>query len=138
MPILLNIRRTSRRPLFRPWGYAVACLLIVLGLGYVQLKAPTLGSFPTFAVDSRPVGHASVQRFKIETITITSEVEPYSQALAGQNLVDSGREGLYLPSLKNEGVEKALKITEISALPDLFAIEDATDKEKNVQALMTY
>jgi len=133
---LVKHTSTSWRPLFRPWGYAVACLLIVLGLGYVQLQAPTLGSFPTFDVDSRPVGHASVQRFKIETITITSEVEPYSQALAGQNLVDSGREGLYLPSLKNEGVEKALKITEISALPDLFAIEDATDKEKNVQALV--
>ena len=127
---------TSWPPLFRPWGYAIACPLIVLVIGYVQLQAPTLESYPTFAVDSRPADHASVQRFKIETITITSEVEPYSQALAVQNLVDSGREGSNISSPKNEGVEKALNITEISALPDSRAIEDTTDKEKNVQALL--
>jgi ankyrin repeat protein len=126
----------SWRPLFRPWGYAVTCLLIAFGIGYVQLQAPTLDSYPTFAVDSRPVDHVPVQRFKIETITITSEVEPYPQAIALQNLVGSSREGSHVSSPKNIKAEKTFNITEIFAHPDLRIIEDATDKEKNGQALL--
>ena len=132
----LKERSTRWQSICWPWACALASLLIIMVISYVQFHAPVSQPVQPLVADSRPAGQAVMLKIETDLLEIASDIEPVYLTLPAETNTRLVRETVAVASLK-EAVLEALEIVEVLPVPELLIYKGEIEKEVKVNTMET-